>query len=55
MAHRQPRETFFRALRQGIGSSGQPLDPTLMPWVSLSRMDEVEIAAIRAYLDSLPE
>lgn len=54
VAHQGTRETFFRALRQGIAASGKPLNPSLMPWVPFSRMSDLEIAAIYAYLTSLP-
>lgn len=46
----QPREAFVRALREGVGSHAQSLDPTLMPWHVLRRLSDVEIAAVYQYL-----
>jgi len=43
---------FSRALRQGIGFDGRPLDPTQMPWPQFSRLNDAETRAIDFYLRS---
>ncbi|MGE3481416.1 MAG: c-type cytochrome [Gammaproteobacteria bacterium] len=45
-------ETFYRALHDGIGHDGQYLYP-VMPYTSYTRMTREDVAAIKAYLDTL--
>lgn len=44
---------FRRALREGKRPDGSTLDP-FMPWKAFSRMSDAEVAALWAYLHSLP-
>ncbi len=53
-AHGQSQPAFELALRQGIGSRGEPLDPMRMPWPAFSRLTDLEVTAIHQYLRSLP-
>jgi cytochrome c553 len=46
-------EDFQRAIRTGKEPDGTDLDP-FMPWKAYSTMSDVELAAIYAYLQSLP-
>ena len=43
---RYPRTAFRRAMKQGIGTSGRTLDPVAMPWPVLSRLSDLEVAAV---------
>jgi mono/diheme cytochrome c family protein len=52
VAHRYPVETFERAVRHGEGTNGNPLAST-MPWRIFSRLHDVEVQAIYAYLKTL--
>lgn len=45
---------FIKALRTGVTPSGHELDGEQMPWPTLGQMSDVELAAIWAYLSSLP-
>ena len=45
---------FARALRTGRRPDGSPIDSTLMPIKLLRHMDDVELAALYAYLQSVP-
>ncbi|HWV37482.1 MAG TPA: cytochrome c [Vulgatibacter sp.] len=44
---------FSRALREGRRPDGRELDP-FMPWKTYSHLDETEVAALWAYLQSIP-
>jgi mono/diheme cytochrome c family protein len=46
-------EDFTRALRQGTRPDGKPINP-LMPFVYTAQMSDDEIAAVWAYLQSIP-
>jgi len=46
-------EQFITTLRTGVDPSGHQLKDT-MPWQTISRLDDVELAAMHAYLASLP-
>jgi mono/diheme cytochrome c family protein len=44
---------FVRAMREGKRPDGAPIDP-FMPWKSFAAMTDVEMAALWAYLQSVP-
>jgi mono/diheme cytochrome c family protein len=46
-------EQFITTLRTGVDPSGHQLKET-MPWKTVSRLDDVELTAMHAYLASLP-
>jgi len=46
-------EQFITTLRTGVDPSGHQLKDT-MPWQTISRLDDVELSAMHAYLASLP-
>lgn len=46
-------EQFITTLRTGVDPSGHQLKET-MPWRTVSRLDDVELTAMHAYLASLP-
>ncbi len=48
------REQFIATLRTGVDPSGHELDNAQMPWKSVGRMDDDELAAVYAYLNTLP-
>ena len=45
-----PQESFGRALQEGVGTGGRPLNPVLMPWRVFRRLSAVEVAAVYQYL-----
>ena len=45
---------FIATLRTGVDPSGHALNNQLMPWQSIGRMDDDELTAVYAYLNSLP-
>lgn len=45
---------FINTLRTGATPAGRALDSEMMPWPTLGQMSDVELAAIWAYLQSLP-
>jgi len=45
--------TFDRALRGGVGFTGKPLDPRLMPFGELRKLTDLEAKAIYAYVHAL--
>jgi len=45
---------IFRAVRNGIDRAGRALN-SQMPWRNIGRMDDEELAAVYAYLTSLPD
>lgn len=45
---------FTRAMRTGVRPDGTQLDPRKMPWRSLQHMNDVELAALYAYLRTVP-
>lgn len=47
-------EQFALALRHGRLPDGKVLDPRVMPWTAYGEFDDTEVAAIRAYLKTLP-
>lgn len=47
-------EQFALALRRGRLPDGKVLDPRVMPWTAYGEFDDTEVAAIRAYLKTLP-
>jgi len=50
LAAAHPPQIFERALRGGISTQGLALDPTKMPWRTYSRLDDLEVKALYAYL-----
>ncbi len=44
---------FRRALREGKRPDGSAIDP-FMPWQAMGRMSDEELAAVWAYLQTLP-
>jgi mono/diheme cytochrome c family protein len=44
---------FIRAMREGRDPAGQPLYPAF-PYTSYTRMSDEDLAALKAYLDSVP-
>jgi mono/diheme cytochrome c family protein len=48
------QEQFIATLRTGVDPSDHALDPAKMPWKSIGRMDDEELAAIYLYLSGLP-
>lgn len=47
------QEQFITTIRTGVDPSGYHLKDT-MPWKTIGRLDDVELAAMHAYLASLP-
>jgi mono/diheme cytochrome c family protein len=47
-------EQFAQALRRGRLPDGKVLDPRLMPWTAYGEFNDTEVAAIQAYLKTLP-
>jgi mono/diheme cytochrome c family protein len=47
------QEQFITTMRTGVDPSGYHLKET-MPWQTISRLDDIELAAMHAYLVSLP-
>jgi mono/diheme cytochrome c family protein len=47
------QQEFARALRTGVRPRGADLDPKLMPWETVGRMSDDELAAIWTYLQTL--
>ena len=48
----RPYTTFEMAVRHGIKPTGGTLNPTLMPWITFSRLSDPEVQAIYAFLKS---
>ncbi|CAG0927946.1 Nicotinate dehydrogenase subunit B [Thermoflexales bacterium] len=48
------QEQFITTLRTGIDPDGHALNNQVMPWKNIGRMDDEELAAVYAYLTSLP-
>jgi cytochrome c553 len=48
------RDQFLRTVRTGVDPFGKHLDPLLMPWKNVARMDDDELSAVYAFLTSLP-
>jgi hypothetical protein len=48
------RAAFIATLRTGIDPSGHQLNEVRMPWRTIGRMDDDELAAIYEYLAQLP-
>jgi mono/diheme cytochrome c family protein len=48
-------EDFRRSMREGVTPDGRQLNGEQMPWPNLSRMNDVEIDAIWAYLQTVPQ
>lgn len=48
------KDDFFKAMRTGVKPGGKTIDPDEMPWKQLGQMSDDELAAIYAYLQSLP-
>ncbi|MGF1507513.1 MAG: c-type cytochrome [Chloroflexi bacterium] len=46
-------EDLFASLREGIRPDGSALDPAYMPWPSFSQLNDTEISALWAYLQSI--
>jgi mono/diheme cytochrome c family protein len=46
-------EEFITTMRTGVDPSGYTLSPS-MPWKNIGRMDDVELAAMYAYLIAMP-
>lgn len=49
---RWSKEDFFQAMRTGVDPSGRQISP-LMPWKSVGKLDDVELAALYEYLHAL--
>jgi mono/diheme cytochrome c family protein len=49
------QDDFVKTLRTGVTPSGKTLNPDEMPWKEISQMTDDELAAIYAYLKSLPK
>jgi mono/diheme cytochrome c family protein len=47
------KDNFLQTIRTGIDPTGHALNPALMPWKDVSKMDDVELEAIYQYLHSL--
>lgn len=47
------QEQFITTLRTGVDPSGHVLNNELMPWKTVGRLDDIELAALYAYLNSL--
>lgn len=47
------KEQFAAAVREGKRPDGTPINPKFMPWTTLSRLSDVEVGALWAYLSSL--
>jgi mono/diheme cytochrome c family protein len=48
-------EQFINTLRTGTTPSGYELDPSLMPWMDISKFYDDELKAVWLYLQSLPK
>ena len=48
------QEQFITTLRTGVDPDGHALNNKLMPWPNVGRMDDEELAAVYAYITSLP-
>lgn len=48
------RDQFINTLRTGVDPNGHALSNQLMPWQNIGRMDDDELAAMYAYITSLP-
>lgn len=46
---------FITAMRTGKRPQGQPLNSSYMPWTSFRHMDDLELKAVWAYLQALPQ
>lgn len=46
------KEDFFQAMRTGVDPTGRQIDP-LMPWKTIGKLDDVELAALYEYLHAL--
>lgn len=46
---------FVTALRTGVTPEGETLDPNYMPWPNFIKMTEVELKALWAFLQSIPD
>lgn len=46
------REQFFQAMRTGVDSSGHAIRPP-MPWKTIGKLDDTELAALYEYLHAL--
>jgi mono/diheme cytochrome c family protein len=44
---------FIQTIRTGVNPYGKKLDPNLMPWRTVSRLDDDELGAVHAYLTRL--
>jgi mono/diheme cytochrome c family protein len=54
VARQYPLTAFDLALRQGVHTSGRAMNPGQMPWPVFSRLTDLEVRAIYAYLRSGP-
>jgi hypothetical protein len=45
---------FISTIRTGVTPGGKQLDSEFMPWETFKNMTDVELDAIRLYLQSLP-
>lgn len=48
------RDDFVRAMREGVAPDGRHLDAEQMPWRNFGRMNDVELHALWAWLQTLP-
>lgn len=47
------KDDFFKAMRTGVDSTGHQISPP-MPWKTIGKLDDVELAALYEYLHALP-
>jgi len=46
------KDEFFKAMRTGVDSTGHQINPP-MPWKTIGKLDDVELAALYEYLHAL--
>jgi mono/diheme cytochrome c family protein len=47
------KDMFFQTIQTGVDPSGYALNPALMPWKDISKMNDVELEAVYQYLHSI--
>jgi hypothetical protein len=47
------KEDFFQAIRTGVDKTGHQIQPP-MPWKTIAKLEDVELAAMYEYLHALP-
>lgn len=46
-------EEFVSIMRTGVNRSGRQIDPNMMPWIEIGRLDDDELSALYLYLSNL--